>query len=271
MHSPVEVRVEDATEGLKAAAVATPPYSFAYLVNTYTGCPHGCVYCYASFRSDLGIHWGDFVVVHRNLPELLRTDVKRHPPRLVCVSPDTDPYPAIETAEQITRRSLTILRAAEFPVSLLTRSPLVLRDLDVLRGWRSVDVGFSVPVVERPEVVEPRVPPLSARLRALKALRSAGVKTWASIAPILPGTPRDVLRSLLRQLRDSGVGPVYVLPLDTESQEYAGLRTREAGVRAWLAEEDEDMTRLAEDLALDAGLVPYRRFLGWREDAVRSS
>jgi DNA repair photolyase len=118
-----------------------------YCINPYMGCGHGCRYCYASFMKRFTGHpepWGEFVDVKVNAPQVLRRQLKRAKPGVVALSTVTDPYQPVEKRYQITRRCLEVLLEYQFPVTLLTRSPLCLRDMDLFKQFKTIDVGVSI-------------------------------------------------------------------------------------------------------------------------------
>ncbi len=168
-----------------------------YVVNPYLGCGHGCRYCYAVFmrRYSNGHQdrpWGSFVEVKVNIAEVLRAELqrKRRPARAMLASV-CDPYQPVEGKYGLTRRCLLALRDFGWGLDLLTRSPLVTRDLDLLAAMPGCTVGFSIPTdddrVRR--VTEPQAPPIAARLAALRRVHEAGVSTWVFVAPMLPMNP----------------------------------------------------------------------------------
>ncbi len=178
-----------------------------YALNPYTGCSHACVYCYARFMARYTKHqmaWGKFVDAKVNGPEVLEKQSSRLSRGLVSLSTVTDPYQPLEKKYRLTRRSLEILRDRGYPVSILTKSDLVLRDLDILKNFPSdaLEVGFSIALLDEPvrRVFEPGAPDVSRRLAALRALHGAGVRTWVFIAPVLPLLTRESLESLLSGL-----------------------------------------------------------------------
>jgi len=165
-----------------------------YTVNPYLGCAHGCSYCYAAFMKRFTGHpepWGEFLDVKVNAVHLLRRQLRRARPGRVLLSSVTDPYQPAERVHLLTRGCLEALRDFRFPVTVLTRSPLVLRDLDLLRRLRDASVGISLPTDDEAvrRAFEPRAPPIPARLEALRALRQAGVATFAFAGPLLPMDP----------------------------------------------------------------------------------
>jgi DNA repair photolyase len=163
-----------------------------YTVNAYVGCSHSCRYCYAAFMKRFTGHrekWGEFVDAKVNAPEVLEKQIRGKTPGRVWVSGVCDPYQAAEETYRLTRSCLEILKNHRWPVTIQTKSPLVLRDLDVLRQFADLEVGFSIATADEKIRVlfEPGAPPVSERIRALDLLHATGIKTFAMIAPILPG------------------------------------------------------------------------------------
>jgi DNA repair photolyase len=165
-----------------------------YCVNPYVGCAHGCRYCYAAFMRRFTGHqepWGEFLDAKVNAVHLLRRQLRRARPGRVLLSSVTDPYQPAEKVRRLTRGCLEALLDFRFPVTVLTRSPLVVRDVDLFARFREVNVGLSIPTdddrVRR--LLEPRAPPVAARVEALAALRAAGVATYVFDGPLLPQDP----------------------------------------------------------------------------------
>jgi DNA repair photolyase len=163
-----------------------------YTVNPYVGCSHSCRYCYAAFMKRFTGHrerWGEFVDVKVNAPELLELQVRRRRPGRVWVSGVCDPYQTAEEKYRLTRRCLEVLERHGWPVTIQTKSPLVLRDLDLLRRIADIEVGFSIATADDTirALFEPGAPPVAERVRALGVLHAEGIRTFAMIAPILPG------------------------------------------------------------------------------------
>jgi DNA repair photolyase len=163
---------------------------YEYTINTYGGCAHACSYCYARFMKRFSGHqepWGQYVDVKINAPDLLQKEVKTRKPGNVWISGVCDPYQPIEKKYQLTRRCLAILIQNDWPITIQTRSPLVTRDLDLLKGYSKVEVGITVTTGDDRirRIFEPCAPPIKERVR-VDELHSAGVKTFAMIAPLLP-------------------------------------------------------------------------------------
>lgn len=162
-----------------------------YTFNPYWGCQHGCLYCYVPDmmkRLMPEITWGRDVFIKEGVLEILRSEVKRKTPGVVGVSTATDPYQPVEKDLEITRKALIILTGAGFPVSIQTKSPLVLRDLDIIKG-KKFDVGFTITSTERTfqKIFEPGAPPPEERISALETISSLGINTWIFYGPIIPG------------------------------------------------------------------------------------
>jgi len=164
-----------------------------YALNPYAGCAHGCIYCYARLYTrprDAAENWGSMVYVKRNLIEVLRREVKRFRRGVVGVGTITDPYQPIEVREVLTRRAIELLLENGFAVSIQTKSPLILRDLDILRSHPGrVDVGFTITSLdpEKARFIEPRAPDPRSRAAALKRIADACVETWIFLGPVIPG------------------------------------------------------------------------------------
>ncbi|SRR5579884_1223156 len=191
---------------------------FRWSINPYRGCSHGCVFCYARrthwFLDEDGIdRWSTRIFVKVNAPEVLRRELARPSWRreLVAVGTATDPYQAIEGKYRLTRRILETLRDFRTPASIVTRCPMIRRDIDVLRALAEqagvvvcVSVATTDPVLARE--IEPTVAPPAQRLRTVEHLSSAGIRTGVLLAPILPGiTDRpEALEAVVQAARDHG-------------------------------------------------------------------
>jgi len=181
-----------------------------YSINPYLGCVHGCIYCYARFMTRFSkqpVVWGQFCDAKVNAADVLSKQLVNAKKGLVSLSTVTDPYQTPERKYQLTRKILIALLAAGFPVSILTKSDLVLRDIDVLQqfGRETCDVGFSIATCD--EVIrrqfEPRAPSIQKRMDALKILHASGIRTWVFIAPILPCFTPDGLSCMLDSIKNS--------------------------------------------------------------------
>ncbi|MDD1699430.1 MAG: radical SAM protein [Methanoregula sp.] len=206
---------------------------YPWVINPYTGCQHGCSYCYARFMKRVTGHrepWGGFVDVKINAPDLLRVEIKKKKRGRVWVSGVCDPYQPLEAQYRLTRQCLEILVQHEWPVIIQTRSPLVLRDMDIFRDARDFEVGLSVTTADDSirKLFEPDAPPIPDRIQALEELHNAGIRTYAMIAPVLPGA--EGLAGLLKGKID------YVL-IDRMNYHYADRVYRKYGLEDTLSDE----------------------------------
>jgi DNA repair photolyase len=164
---------------------------FDYTINPYIGCEHGCTYCYARFMKRFTGHmeeWGGFVDVKINATGLLQREIKKKHTGRVWISGMCDPYQPLEKKYELTKRCLKILSEHRWPVTVQTKSPLVTRDLELLRKFGDMEVGLTISTADEKirEIFEPNSPSVKERIETLQKLRSAGLKTFAMIAPLLP-------------------------------------------------------------------------------------
>jgi len=174
---------------------------YDYAMNPYVGCSHSCRYCYAAFMRRFTGHkekWGEFVDVKINAPELLAREIKRKRMGRVWVSGVCDPYQAAEKKYKLTKRCLEIFLENQWPVTIQTKSALVLRDIEILEKFKDIEVGFSITTADEKirKLFEPGASPIKERIHALDVLHSRGIRTFAMIAPILPGA-----EGLIEELR----------------------------------------------------------------------
>jgi DNA repair photolyase len=194
----------------------SPDIGFTWSVNPYRGCFHGCVYCYARpSHQYLGFGAGtDFerrIVIKPRAAELLAKAFER--PRwrgeVVVFSGNTDCYQPLEASYRLTRGCLEVCQRYRNPVSIITKSPLIERDVDVLQDLArdtSLAVTLSIPFFNRhhARLIEPTVPPPARRFRAIRHLAQAGIPVGVNVAPIIPGLSDDQLVDVLKAARDAG-------------------------------------------------------------------
>lgn len=174
-----------------ARCIVSKSKVFSYAINPYIGCQHGCTYCYARFMKRFTEHkepWGEFVDVKINAPDLLQKEINKKPPGRVWVSGVCDPYQPIEKKYELTKKCLEILIQHDWPITIQTKSPLVLRDIELLRGSSKIEVGLTITTGDDKvrQLFEPNAPPIKARIRALEELHLARISTFVMIAPMLP-------------------------------------------------------------------------------------
>jgi DNA repair photolyase len=193
-------------------------YGFNWTINAYRGCSHACAYCFARrthvfLDFDAGRDFEREIVVKVNVPELLRAELARPSWKreLVALGTNTDPYQWVESRYRMMPESLTALEQAETPVSVLTKSPLLMRDIDIYERISKrlpVSVNLSVPTLEEKtwRATEPHTPSPSARLDAVAELRRRGIDSGVLIAPLMPGindSPEQV-EPILQRAREAG-------------------------------------------------------------------
>ncbi len=187
-----------------------------YTLNCYTGCTHACVYCYARFMQRFHPHpepWGEFVDVKMNAVEVLKRQLRRAEPGEVFVSSACDGWQPIESECRLTRRCCQLLLEHGFQVHVLTKSALVLRDLDVLAG-RKATIGVTVTTLDERlrKLWEPRAASVRQRFRVLDEARQAGLETSIMFGPLLPflSDGPESIASMFERAADLGVSTVWV-------------------------------------------------------------
>lgn len=189
-----------------------------YAINPYVGCQHACSYCYARFMSRYtghqGEEWGSFVDVKINAPRVLQQQLRRKKKlskNPVLFSSVTDAYQPLERRFKITRHCLELLTRQQFPISILTKSDLVLRDVDLLGSSTENEVGITIITLDEKvrQVFESGAPPSQRRLKTLRQLTAQGIRTYSFVGPIIPYLSSPSLDELIRELAESGVE--YVL------------------------------------------------------------
>ncbi len=203
-----------------------------YTINPYTGCAHGCKYCYAVFMKRFTNHkeaWGEFVDVKGNAPEVLRKQLKRAKRGRVSLSTVTDPYQSLEKKYQVTKRCIEELVAYDFPLSILTKSPLVVRDLNLLKKFSDIEVGFSIAFLDESvrKAFEAHTPSIKTRIEAAGKLAKEGIKSWFFLAPVFPrfSDQPEQLESFFAHAADAGVEYVLVDTLQLYTTAWHNIRT----------------------------------------------
>jgi DNA repair photolyase len=162
-----------------------------FVINPYTGCPHKCMYCYAEFMKRFAGHdiedWGDFVDVKRCSTPIDVSKIK--PSQEVLIGSVTDAYNPYEAHYKITRSILEQFVGSNVKLQILTKSKLVTRDIDLLKRIPNASVGVSMNTLDEDfrQQIEPRASSVADRIRTLKELKAAGIKTCLFMAPIFPG------------------------------------------------------------------------------------
>lgn len=162
-----------------------------YVINPYVGCMHSCLYCYARFMKRFTGHtepWGKFVDVKVNAPDLVPAKTLKYRKKSIFLSSVTDPYNPLEKKYQLTRKILEKLIPLQPDLGIQTKSDLVLRDIDLLGQFKNCEVGLTITTLDdnlRKEI-EPFASAVQNRIKALRELKEAGIKTYVFIGPILP-------------------------------------------------------------------------------------
>ncbi|MCV3735431.1 PA0069 family radical SAM protein (plasmid) [Rhizobium sp. TRM96647] len=202
----------------------SPDIPFDRSVNPYRGCEHGCIYCFARpTHAFMGLSAGlDFearLFAKPDAPKLLERELSKpgYKPRVIAIGTNTDPYQPIEKEWQIMRQILEVLETANHPVSIVTKSALIMRDIDILARMASKGlawVGLSVTTLDRKlaRSMEPRAATPSRRLEAMRALSEAGVPVSIMVAPIIPGLNDHEIEKILDSGKAAGAQEAsYVL------------------------------------------------------------
>lgn len=190
----------------KAIYTKTKIPGLDYTVNQYVGCGHRCIYCYAKFIMKWKNYgeWGNWVEVKVNAPELVKKYVKGN----VSMSTVSDPYQPIERELKLTRRALQNMDKRT-KLSILTKSDLVLRDIDVIKKFKNIEIGLTINGFTENirKILEPGAPSHDQRISALRKMKQEGINTYCFISPVIPG-----LTDIERVLRDtSGVSQYYTI------------------------------------------------------------
>ncbi|MGV1835015.1 PA0069 family radical SAM protein [Rhizobium rhizogenes] len=176
----------------------SPDIPFDRSINPYRGCEHGCIYCFARpTHAYMGLSAGlDFeakLFAKPDAAKLLERELAKpgYKPRVIAIGTNTDPYQPIEKEWRIMRQILEVLNKANHPVAIVTKSALVMRDIDILKEMAAknlVRVGLSVTTLDRKlaRTMEPRAATPQRRLEAIRALSEAGIQTAIMVAPIIP-------------------------------------------------------------------------------------
>ncbi len=211
---------------IRAKSILSKSQIQDYALNAYTGCEHDCAYCYARFMRRFTGHtepWGSFVDVKVNAAELLAREVIKKKKGRVWVSGVCDAYQPLEKKYELTRKCLEILAEHGWPVTVQTKSPLVLRDIDILKRFTDCEVGFTITTAddEVRKIFERGAPPIAERIEALRTLHEAGIGTFVMVAPLLPHAER---------LADLLTGKVDHALIDRYNYHYADALYKKSGL-----------------------------------------
>jgi len=223
MFYPRRVRVEYRLEPCKSALTSVKGMPFKWSLNPYMGCAHRCTFCYVrhfELRADRpsGEAYGRSIRIKTNVAEVLHRELwqKSWQREEVSLGSATDPYQPAEGRFQLTRACIVELTRASTPFSIITRGPLVVRDIDVLQDASSrvdASVYLSIPTLDERvwRTTEPGTARPRSRLEAVRRLADAGVPVGVGIAPILPGLSDrpDQLEAVVREARAAGARNIW--------------------------------------------------------------
>ncbi|MBV8638686.1 MAG: radical SAM protein [Candidatus Eremiobacteraeota bacterium] len=215
--------VEVIEQTAKSVINAVPGMPFKWSINPYRGCYHQCRFCYArrthTFLEEDGMRqWGTRIYVKVNAPAVVRAEVSKRSWKHedVAIGTATDPYQPLEGRYRVTRGILEALRDYRTPGAIITRSPLIVRDIDVLQSLaRVAGVRVSVSIATMDEAlareIEPTVAPPRQRLRAVRMLAEAGIDVSVALAPVLPGITdaQEQLEAVVAAARDAGARRIW--------------------------------------------------------------
>jgi len=203
-----------------------------WAVNCYAGCEHGCHYCYARFAtrfSHPGERWGSFVDVKVNAPQVLAVEAGKKRIGRVFVSSVCDGWQPAEEQYGLTRQCLEILLRRGYPVTILTKSVLAGRDVDLLVGKVAVELGVTLTSLNETltRLTEPRSSSPAERLTLLQKAKEKGITTYAFLGPLLPDLSdrEEDLLQLVRMVKEVGVDFVYADRLNPRYGVWPALRS----------------------------------------------
>lgn len=184
-----------------------------YSLNPYRGCEHNCAYCYVP--NVLRIkreNWGTFVDVKTNIPNVLSKELKSKKRGVVGISTVTDPYQPIERKYRLTRYCLEQLLIHDFPISVQTKSDLILRDMDILTKFSDVEVILSIGTLNDNErkKLEPGSSSIKSRLNALKTFSDIGINNTVFFGPIYPNIKKEDISEIIDTFKSYYVKEIMV-------------------------------------------------------------
>jgi DNA repair photolyase len=221
---PFKTQVHLETAKSIIASNDSPDVGFDQSINPYRGCEHGCIYCYARpthcyLGHSAGLDFETRLYAKVNAAELLERELAnpRYQPKLIALGAVTDPYQPIEREHRITRAVLEVLDRTSHPVGIVTKSALVVRDVDILarmaeRGLAKVAVSVTTLDRRIARKMEPRAATPPKRIEAIRALSEAGVPVAVMVAPIVPALTDSEIERILETAREAGATEAgYVL------------------------------------------------------------
>jgi len=197
-------------------------------INPYVGCGHSCVYCYARFMKRFTGHterWGDFVDVRINIADVLEKNLKspKYKGQQINIGTVTDPYQPIEKKYKLMRGILEVLTNYDNPVSILTKSDLVLRDIDLLKKIKNIDVNFTVATLDEKwkKFTEPFSSTIKQRLEAMEKLTKEGITVYVMMGPYWPIFTDP--EALFKEFKKKGVSHIFTESFNTIGGNWTGV------------------------------------------------
>jgi DNA repair photolyase len=221
----------------KSALSKSGIYGWNYTINPYRGCTHSCKYCYApNIIRVPRATWGSYVEVKKNIPTILSKELKHARPALVGISSVTDPYQQLEEKFRVTRYCLEQLLRNKFPISIITKSPLILRDIDIIKKFEHAEITISISTLDDKlsKILEPKAPTIKQRLDALTKLSAEGFNTYAFLGPLLPILDAEEVPDLIQNVSETGVRTIMVDSLNLKPgiwNDIFGALTNEPEIR----------------------------------------
>jgi DNA repair photolyase len=200
----------------------------SFCINPYVGCGHACQYCYARFMKRFVGHsepWGTFVDVKINIADVLEKQIKlpKYKNKLIYIGTVTDPYQPLERKYKLTRKILEILLKYQNPVEILTKSNLILRDIDLLKKFKDIRVNFTINTLDEKwkRLVEPYSSSIKERLEAAKKLSEQGIKTVAMMGRYWPFFTDP--EKLFKEFKKAGISYLFTESFNMTGGNWSGV------------------------------------------------
>ncbi|MEM3038787.1 MAG: radical SAM protein [Thermoplasmata archaeon] len=238
-----------------------------YALNPYYGCAHGCLYCYAPdvLRCERGIDWGNWVEARVNISRRLKKEIEEVGNSVIGLSTVTDPYQPAEKQLELTRACLEVISESDASLMVMTKSPLILRDIDILGQIKNVEICVSVTALDEhiSLLFEGKLPGPKARLSVLERFSRAGFRTDAMVSPLLISDEKtnDQLEQLVEAIADTGCRSITFDRL--RLRETARLRLKRHFADKENASEAQAIIGASERISIEtalASLVSSKRF-----------
>ena len=225
----------------------------SYAINPYRGCVHGCIYCYAPSILHESRIWGEFIDVKINIINILKKELPKLKSGTIGIGTVTDPYQEPETKYKLTRKCLDELLKYDYPISIQTKSVLILRDIDLIERFAVREIGITITTIDDNERKKYEGgSSIDERLNALRDFKNRGIKTWVFFGPILPGISdsNQIMKSIISKLSDIGIDYVFADRLNLKRGTWENIKT-------FIEKEHPQLMTLYEDLFLRGNSKSY--------------